>query len=354
MAVDCIAHMKSRILAILSLVVVSLAAAADGYRDESCASAHTIWVVPLLVLFILGFFGAFGGMLAAWGHVPVADIFTRGFLGTYKSFKRFFAITALGALWGAGGGLVFGVILFLDGKFRSLTLATLKNSSGEEFIFFACASVAAGFSGIRLLRLVSGKLEDQVRNAEAQAAEAVKLSEANEIAIQRVTKLASALSYAGPLLDSLSLAQKKFEEAETARTGSPTTKLRDLTDSETAAVRLALEMLDEARPGFPTLRLLGIYIGRLHKALKAYPKAIEALTLVYKSRSDPRNKDDAALLFNRACYRNRLSQEPSDFKADLLKAEAQADLDESIRLDPQSATEALRDNELRGLKGGPQ
>jgi hypothetical protein len=314
------------------------AAPAAWDRDRTPAE---LWPSVVIVLGILAGFGAFGGMLSAWGEVPIADVLKKGLAGTYTNWARIRGISFLGMMWGAGGSLSFGVILALDEKFRDL-----DRFDGERFIFLACSAVAAGFSGIRLLHLVSGKLEDQVNKAKKEAMEAKEevakvraQAEAARGEIEKIVvksqQLAGAFSFTSQILSALDA-------------GSPPLKPDD------SSVTRAIELMEEARIGNPDLRLVGVYLGRLQKARGKFREAINALTLVYEARGEPRNKDDAALLFNRACYRNllRLGETDPEVQRKLL-IEAQKDLDDACKLDADNIAEAKTDQELRGLTGGP-
>jgi hypothetical protein len=314
-----------------------LATPASTFQLDNGARAVGMVVT---VLAVLAAFGAFGGMLAAWGQVPIVDLIKGGLEKTYVTWGRLRGITFLGGLWGAGGGLVFGVVLTLDGKFRDLT-----HIEAERFVFLACASVAAGFSGIRLLRLVSGKLEEQVDKAQKEAEEAKQLvAEVSKVAQDAKSQIAKISAQTQQLAGALSFAGQVLGGLESAG-GKP----------EMSSIRRALEVMEAACIDNSTLRIVGIYLGRLFRALDNYAGAIAALTKVFDARrvvgQEP-DADDRALLYNRACYRNVLRKKVAagdPAQATVLHRDALSDLSQAIKNDPVNRAEAEADPDLMDL-----
>jgi tetratricopeptide (TPR) repeat protein len=213
-----------------------------------------------------------------------------------------------------------------------------------------------------MLKLVSRDLERKVEKAERDADEAKKQvaevqSAANtaketvermqkEVAEIRVEgrQLTEALAFSGEVLAAL-------DASGTRRSAEP------------GAIDRAIELIEKVRLHFPEMRLLGIYLGRLHHyGRKDSDRAIEALSRVIDERlkSHPgRDPDAGALLFNRACYRNVLALgEERDARGATersaeLKTDAQKDLDQAIWHDRSNEKEATTDQQLYGLRGGP-
>ena len=168
------------------------------------------WGVVGLVIGELAAFGAFGGVLAALSNVPIPKVIEQG-LKAYGGCRRLVGVSCLGALWGAGGALALGVILSLDEKFRGL-----EQFDGERALFIACAAVAAGFSGIKMLKLVSRDLEKKIDSAEKKADEAKQSAQQAKDEIVRSSEqtrqLASALTFAGEILTAIREAAEKSGE----------------------------------------------------------------------------------------------------------------------------------------------
>jgi len=111
------------------------------------------------ILIILGAFGAFGGGVAAFSQVTFSEVMKSG-IQAYGSGKKLAGIVSVGALLGCGGSIAFGFVLAVDRKFGSGVFDL------DTKILIAGASVAAGFSGIRLLKLVSDELAKKVQKQE--------------------------------------------------------------------------------------------------------------------------------------------------------------------------------------------
>lgn len=116
-----------------------------------------------------------------------------------------------------------------------------------------------------------------------------------------------------------------------------------------AAKREATQVLVDA----PTQRRVVILLGRLEREINGYRAAIDVLTkavAAWKRLKQPFDIDYAALLFNRACYKNRLAEGLSDSAdAEKNRGSAWLDLQEACKLDEANHEEAKDDPDLSSL-----
>jgi hypothetical protein len=121
------------------------------------------------------------------------------------------------------------------------------------------------------------------------------------------------------------------------------------------ARRDAQRQLEALRPFFPHWRHLGILLARLHVHFGDYEAAINLLTEVIAEREKrnlPHGIDYAALLYSRACYKNRLAekrQSTDEEGAEQLRTTAWNDLKSSIKSDSGNFREAMSDVDLTTL-----
>lgn len=269
----------------------------------------------------LAWFGAFGGILAVLGEVPIRRVFESG-VKAYGSVGRLSWAIFVGALWGIGGSISFGVLLALDDK--------LKNSVDQPKtdVLLAGTAVAAGFAGIRVLRLASSRLEKQMTQLVKEETARVGDDSSKKLAF-----LSDALATAAGVLEA-----------------HP-----DTDHSVDAERRKAIERLLTAQKDHPTLRTVGIYLGRLYIGLQDHTSAIRILTEFLEARRKADitpDADDAALLYNRACYRSLLGDKQKDPEKEQLLKDGWDDLRESVRLDPTNLAEAKGDSDLKPLVEG--
>ncbi|GAA5128156.1 hypothetical protein GCM10023212_34290 [Luteolibacter yonseiensis] len=118
------------------------------------------------------------------------------------------------------------------------------------------------------------------------------------------------------------------------------------------ARRDCIVQLNELRCDLPHWRRVGILLGRLHKSFDDHESAVKVLTEVIDARNQrrlPPDEDHAALLFNRACYRNMQADIVDKAQSDKLKKEAWEDLKHAILLNPNDLQEASDDSDLETL-----
>lgn len=109
----------------------------------------------------------------------------------------------------------------------------------------------------------------------------------------------------------------------------------------------------------PTHRTLAIFIGRLLRQMKQLEKAVEVLDLTLEARSKDtelaNNEDQAALLYNKACYLNLIARnEGIELKRKPLLEQAWTAVRESVRLDRANLEFAKLDPDLKGLEAPPE
>src|SRR5665213_578594 len=125
---------------------------------ETVLAAGDSWPQFMHIICILIITGGFGGMISALSTIPITRILEEG-KSAYGNRRRLAWVLAMGALYGIGSGIAAGLVLYCDGRFDNGTSANLKT-----LLLLASTGVIAGFSGIRMLRLMSGKLEQKVNN----------------------------------------------------------------------------------------------------------------------------------------------------------------------------------------------
>src|SRR5579862_1774230 len=120
-----------------------------------------------------------------------------------------------------------------------------------------------------------------------------------------------------------------------------------------SARREAIRQIEILRREFPHWRRVGILLGRLHVRLGEYNDAIRVLTEVMDARDGKRmhpDADYAGLLYNRACYRNRVAEkENGQAESEAKRVAAWKDLERSVKIDPENRSEAFRDPDFHSL-----
>lgn len=112
----------------------------------------------------------------------------------------------------------------------------------------------------------------------------------------------------------------------------------------------ALRKIEEISKDVLHVRTLAIYHGRLYRQLGNLSAGIDALTRtleIRRKKGIPKDKDDAALLFNRSCYQTLEST--TNAKDELLKR-AWEDLQICVKLDPTVLEQAKTDDDLAALR----
>ena len=273
------------------------------------------------IMLVLGCFGAFGGGLAALSQVTFGEVIKKG-IEAYGSGKKLAGIISVGMLLGCGGSFAFGFVLAVDRKF-----------SGGIFdldckVLIAAASVAAGFSGIRLLKLVSDKLTKQVEEQGANlTAQKKEIEQQQTILQQQQTELQN---------QKIKLEQERQINEALSFAGGISGKESEEDRSLDGYRRDAVKLLETARKFDPTNRAIGVYLGRMYRLLKDYPKAIKELDESLERRRAqkiPLEKDDGTLIYNKACYTNLIARSKSGNEKINMQTEAQKLLKEAQSLD---------------------
>lgn len=133
------------------------------------------------IFLVLGLFGAFGGGLAAFSQVTFSEVIKSG-IAAYGSGDRLAGIVTVGSLLGCGGAMAFGFILAVDRKFSSGVFDL------DTKVLIAASSISAGFSGIRLLKLVSDKLAEKVQQQDEKIEDQEKVLEGQQQSLQQQTQ----------------------------------------------------------------------------------------------------------------------------------------------------------------------
>ena len=288
-------------------------------------------------MIILAVSGAYGGILSAISCVPILQFLKEG-RSAYGNRRRLLWIIFLGGLFGVGSAISAGIILYCDGK---LDTDIIKDA--KSLVLLSSLGIIAGFSGIRLLRIMSGKLERRVEEIDGEVQEEKQVTaqlkndlteqilKSNKMA-EDMRHLSEALSFAGGIL------------------GQPEP---DKGGASESLIAEAIEGLETVRKQFPTIRSIGIYLGRLYRRTKKLELAVAVLGEVLKSRRLKNlnlDEDDAALLFNRACYQNlRAEAEQDPAGKSKLEKLAITDLKEIQKNSPRDFVEAQHDSDLKSI-----
>jgi hypothetical protein len=148
----------------------------------------------------------------------------------------------------------------------------------------------------------------------------------------------------------------KIAEFAAAWTGAFTLLEQPSKDERYELARLdAKRQLEAMRPTFPYWRHLGILLARLYVHFGDYEGAVSVLNDVIAEREKrylPHGMDYGALLYSRACYKNRLAEkfESTDEEgAEQLRTAAWNDINSSVESDPANLREAVGDADLATL-----
>lgn len=317
----------TRFCAIACITIVPVAAYCTNEVALATSSETTPTATFWTIAGILALFGAFGGVLAALSEVSLQQIREEG-IKIFGGEKRLWACVLISGLQGIGGALVFGGLSAFDGKL------TIADDSEQKRMVFAFLAVAAGFAGHKFLLLVSRKLTKDVEEAIGKKTDKLRKELAEEE--EKRNKLAEAITALTAAL------------SESPTVDQRTARFQPMANE-------AKKKASIARQHFPTSRQLAILLGRLTVQLEGYDSAAALLSRFiadFKREAQTSTPDFAALLFNRACYKNRKAeQEEAKNAADAerLRGEAWEDLKTSCQIDPPNKDEAKNDPDLASL-----
>ena len=283
-------------------------------------SVPTLWNMAGLV----ALFGAFGGVVAALSEIPLRQIRDQG-IKIFGGVAVFWSCIVISCLQGIAGALAFAGVSALDGKFDVLTQS--------KEVTFTLLSVATGFAGHKFLLLISRRLTKDIQDEIEQKTEKVRAALAEEA--QKRTNL--------------SAASTALIAAIAAADGSDQHLFKSTADE-------ALKKAGLAFKDFPCERSLGILWARLEQRRNGYDSAIDILTKFIagcRRNNQASGSDYAALLFNRACYRNRRAEQLEENHdaggASKYRTEAWDDLNKSCQEDFTNKEEAYTDPDLKSL-----
>lgn len=272
---------------------------------------------------VVAFFGAFGGVLAGLSEVPIRRLREEG-LDVLGGRKTFWVCLLISALQGIGGAISFAGLAALGGR--------ITDWSESTRLLFGFLSVATGFAGRKFLLLVSKSLltreiEDEVERTAGKVKELTLSSKRKEVLDEALNSLEIAIN-------------------------TPPGKEGETTHLFETIAKEALRKAEAAIQYFPSHRRLGIMLGRLKDRWKGPEKAVEWLTRFITARCREgldRDGDHAALLYNRACYRNKFAEALEGDGAESLRNLAWTDLKQSCVLDKLNVEEAVTDPDLKTL-----
>lgn len=289
------------------------------FANATIAAGTTVWNGYWLeVVVFAASAGALGGLIGVFRDFDIPALM-RGDKSYVRSRGRLLAGVAVGALSGVGGSIAVLSILVLDQKF--------KTPPTDEVRLSLCSlGTVAGFIGFTLLNSLAQELAKRV----ARQDERVQVIERNleKIEDQGTT---AAISMG-------------FATANQAAQGNVTPE----------GITKAIADVKQAFDRNPTVRNVGLILGRLYRWSNDLRRAIDVLTQVINARRAAGiadNEDTAAILYNRACYHALISDRAN---GEDHKAQAFADLRQSVLLDPKNEAEAKQDADFNKIKRDPR
>lgn len=221
------------------------------------------------------------------------------------------------------GGLIAGAVILL-------TVFNIRNSKDLQRI----AKKRMDDVIDREIDLVIGKANTAVTNLRSQVAELKIQFKRDE---QSIITLSSILARAHSVLS----LQTEGKSAGTI----------DRDNQERSDV---IKLLKEVQAWWPSNRVIAIVIGRLNRQLKNWDAAIDVLNSAIEAKSvlpDEKNtKDQADLLFNKACYKTlQAGERTQNADKERLYAEAWSLLMDSVKIYPANSKDAEGDKDFAGI-----
>tara|TARA_R110002126_G_scaffold75469_23_gene188408 strand:- start:12572 stop:13366 length:795 start_codon:yes stop_codon:yes gene_type:complete len=232
------------------------------------------------------------------------------FQGAPLKGSQFLSLSAVSSALGIGGALAVQFTMIGIGKFP-------KEANVETIMLLFTLSVVAGFSGRKVLGIVTNKLEDQIGEAKRKSEEA--LEEANES-----NQLIKAVAMLGPH-------SSIGERVETVAN------------------------LERMLKQNPTDRAVAILTGRLYRRDGNYASAINILSEFIENKRTKKelDKDLADVLYNRACYRV-LKNASATLNSETEVMNALDDLRCSISIEESNKQDAASDGDFDSVKEHPE
>ncbi len=297
------------------------------FPENGVSVVHHYWLFVLAVMVVCG---AFGGMLAALSSLDISMLIQGRGQRIGKSHEVIGALL-VGSVGGIGGAVAVLAIIVADGKLAS-------PPRDAEVLGLCALGITAGFVGFKLIKLLANRLGAEIETQ-------IKDNRSDMIALTK--RVEEAEKHASQMA---ALNAAVFEGFEIANRKERAPK---------AEIQGALERVRASLNDYPTDRTAGIIAARLLRNLRRLPEAIVQLTTVLDTRNKSgiqENSDTAALLFNRACYRNiladTLGEVPDQQVA--LKTLAEQDLLNCGKLVPDDLIAALTDDDLTSLRSRPK
>ncbi|MFL6544306.1 MAG: hypothetical protein ACJ8LM_03890 [Candidatus Udaeobacter sp.] len=306
------------------------------------------WVCPywLFVTFFLSASGAIGGL--AWHLVNNDGYVIFPTVREVPEAEKVAGTKDRGWKMGVWSDVLIGLIaansihLAIAGMVDYQGAVTDPQKQARINFSLIALGILSGFAGATLLESLSKQLKkalltpEQEKRLGKEVANSSPVREAIHEQFFQVVDIAEGLSQAGAALN------------------APVGNAATLPGCE-AAIRT----LQAAFNAFPHIRILAIYLGRLHRKIAEitsndaeFDEAIRVLANSLQSRRDAnikKGKDDADILYNRSCYRTILGTRRLAQKDELFDS-AWQDLKESVAVSPPNLDEALKDDDLAPLR----
>ena len=268
---------------------------------------------------LMDFFSRFNFKHHAQGKMHFQDIRI-----STADFWSLFGLGLFSAFLGIGGAFAVQFVLIGINKFEAQDIAT-----SILWLFTTC--VVAGYSGRRMLSLVSSKLEEQVGKAKEEADKAKE--EADEAKAE--ARVAKDESDTGLLITRASAAIGPHS-----------------TMSERIALILELRAFLKVKP---THRYLTILAARLCRRDENYEDAVDILSefVKVKEKLGQHDKDFADVLYNRACYHALIASTANYDNKDAIEA-CLKDLASSVAISKENAADAKSDEDFKFVEGLPE
>jgi tetratricopeptide (TPR) repeat protein len=271
-----------------------------------------VWVQILLCF---GMSGAFGGILASMQLANLPDLL-RSAQADHWSLPRIFNVAlalVISAFGGIGGASAALFVMLLDGKIK-------QNLDDISRLTYVTSGLLAGFVGFQLLK--------RVAEGFAQA-----LNAAKDVAGKEASRIVEPLQKRAELFEAITEGMVALQNKESVR-------------KET--IQEAIARLESIRKDFPENRRAAILLGRLYRhCMNDLQRAVEVLSDAKRGMDEKQNTkpdDEAAVLFNRACYNCLLSNNATTpLEKEELKNKGYADLELACKISPQNASQAATD-----------
>ncbi|HEV8069236.1 MAG TPA: hypothetical protein VGP76_15965 [Planctomycetaceae bacterium] len=272
----------------------------------------------VLILFAVS--GAFGGVLGAIQLTDIPTLIRSPLSAHWNPFRAYNVMLGLivSSLGGIGGAVAAMLVMALDNKIE-FDKVTCAIGEKNKLVYIGMGTVA-GFIGFKLLGKIAERvgtwlqIKDEVkRQVERSASEERK--RADELVAAITKGISAQVPNARPA--AISDAVTALEKVRT-----------DAPDNRTVAMMLSWFYAD-TEPKNP------------QKSVIILTETLAAM----KSRGTEAAEHVADILYNRACFQYRLAEAAQGAEKDKLRELVYKDLEESVRLRPDNARDAVEEPE---------